>query len=148
MADIIIKQIRDSAAEFPQVWQLREEILRQPLGLSLKDEDLSDDKPDTIFIALHNDKVIGCVMMHPVDADTIKLRQMAVHTDWQGKGIGKMLVAAAEQFSWRKNYIQVVMHARDHAIGFYENSGYKVCSAFFTEVKIPHVKMEKTNPFL
>jgi predicted GNAT family N-acyltransferase len=35
------------------------------------------------------------------------------------------------------------MHARKHAIGFYEKMGYKVKGDEFEEVTIPHFLMEK-----
>lgn len=146
MHDIIIKLVRSSSPEYPEVWELREEILRNPLGLSLRNEDLSDDAMDAIFIALHDGKVIGCVMMHPVADNCIKLRQMAVYDAWQGKGVGQLLVRAAEKFSWEEAYDKIVLHARQHAIGFYLKMGYEVRSEVFTEVNIPHVVMEKVRP--
>jgi len=146
MEQIVIKQIRETSAEFPQVWQLREEILRKPLGLSLKNEDLSDDKQDDIFIAIEGDKVIGCVMMHPLDNKVIKLRQMAVDEDKQGKGIGKLLVQAAENFAWENDYDKIKLHARQHAQGFYTGMGYSTIGDIFIEVSIPHVAMEKSKP--
>jgi len=145
MPGIIIKQVSSSSPEYLQVWRLREEILRKPLGLSLKNEDLSDDAMDAIFIAIHNDLVIGCVMMHPLQNKTMKLRQMAVYEPWQGKGIGQLLVREAENYSWQNGYDKIELHARQHAIGFYSHLGYHVTSDLFIEVNIPHVAMEKIN---
>jgi N-acetylglutamate synthase-like GNAT family acetyltransferase len=123
---------------------LREAILRQPIGLSLKNEDLSADALNTIFIAQQSDKVIGCVMLYPIaDEEKIKLRQMAVHEEWQGKGIGKKLVDAAEQYAKEIGYSAIILHARTVAEGFYKNLGYYTTSSEFTEVGIPHVVMEK-----
>ncbi len=146
MQDIIIKLVRYTSPEYAEIWELREEILRKPLGLSLRNEDLSDDAKDAIFIAMHEDKVIGCVMMHPIEENCIKLRQMAVYDVWQGKGMGQLLVKAAENFSWEEAYDKIVLHARQHAIGFYLKMGYELRSEVFTEVNIPHVVMEKLRP--
>jgi N-acetylglutamate synthase-like GNAT family acetyltransferase len=143
MSNIIIKKSGSSFPEYAQIWQLREEMLRKPLGLSLKNEDLSDDALDIIFIALDNENVIGCVMMHALPNNVIKLRQMAVYEAWQGKGIGQMLVKEAEKYSWQNGYEKIVLHARQHAIGFYQHLGYIIVSDLFTEVSIPHVAMEK-----
>lgn len=148
MSNITIKQVNSSSPEYPQIWQLREEILRKPLGLSLKNEDLGDDDLDTIFIALHNDFVIGCVMMHPLQNNIIKLRQMALYETWQGKGIGQLLVKEAEKYSWQQGYDKIVLHARQYAIGFYERLDYHINSDVFIEVNIPHVAMEKLRPAL
>ncbi|MBS1687606.1 MAG: GNAT family N-acetyltransferase, partial [Bacteroidetes bacterium] len=40
MAQISIKEIKVNTPEYEQVWELREEVLRKPLGQSLKNDDL------------------------------------------------------------------------------------------------------------
>jgi len=140
--DIIISQIDHTAQQYRQVWELREEVLRKPIGLSLKNEDLSRDKEDAIFIAEHNGKVIGCVMGRHT-AEGLQLRQMAVYDEWQGKGIGRMLVLAAEAYAMQKGYARILLHARKLAVGFYSGMGYTTYGDEFSEVGIAHFMMEK-----
>ena len=128
---------------YDEVLELREEILRKPLGLSLRNEDLSRDHVDTIFIAIHHDKVIACLLLHHIEAGQMQLRAMAVRTDWQGKGVGKKLVSAAERFCAEKGYHKIMLHSRKVAIGFYSSMGYDITSDEFVEVGIPHYIMEK-----
>lgn len=93
MDNIRISTIKTTDKNYHRVFDLREEILRKPIGLSLKNEDLSGDALDTILIAENGDELLGCVMLHPTESkDKLKLRQMAVADNWQGKGIGCMLV--------------------------------------------------------
>ena len=125
------------------VWDLREEILRKPLGMSLKNEDLSWDHQDNIFIAEESGRVIGCLMLHDAGENKMKLRQMAVYDQWQGKGIGRALVMKAEDFLLKKGYDRIVLHARKGALGFYKSMGYVVRGDEFEEVGIPHFAMEK-----
>jgi predicted GNAT family N-acyltransferase len=141
--NIYIIPIRIQDPLYVQVYNLREEILRKPLGLSLKNEDLSNDAKDMIFIALHNGQVIACLMLHTINLQVIKLRQMAVAEAWQGKGIGKRLVQHAEHYCKLAGYMQIELHARKHALPFYQNSGYTIQGGMFTEVNIPHFKMMK-----
>lgn len=144
MEDIVVRRIDINDAIYQQVYDLREAMLRQPIGLSLKNEDLSADASNTIFIAENNGKVIGCVMLYPIaDDEKIKLRQMAVYDDWQGRGIGKKLVEAAELYAKEIGYSSIILHARTLAEGFYKNLGYYTTSSEFTEVGIPHIVMEK-----
>jgi predicted N-acetyltransferase YhbS len=143
MSDFVIKQIDATSPEYEAVCQLREEILRKPLGLALTNDDMRPDTQDMIFIALKSNDVIGCVLLHPVDDKIIKLRQMAVAALWQGKGVGRLLVAAAEKVAEEKGYIKIVLHARKAALGFYETLIYKITGDAFTEVGIPHFAMEK-----
>jgi GNAT superfamily N-acetyltransferase len=74
---------------------------------------------------------------------TIRLRQMAVLNDLQGKGIGRALMNFAENLARDGGYSVLSMHARKNAIGFYEKMGYKVASDEFIEITIPHYVMEK-----
>ena len=141
--EIIISQIDSKSPQFRQVWDLREAVLRKHLGRSLKDDDLSRDYIDTIFVAEHNDKVIGCVFLHHLDEKQLQLRAMAVYDEWQGKGVGRLLVQAGEKFAVQKNYDKIILHARKVATGFYAGMGYTISSDEFTEVGIPHFMMEK-----
>ena len=144
MEGIVVSRIDINDAKYSQVYNLREEVLRKPIGLSLKDENLSADALNAIFIAEHNDEVIGCVMLYPIaDEEKIKLRQMAVYDEWQGKGIGKVLVDAAETYAKEKGYSAIILHARKVSEGFYKKLGYDTTSSEFSEVGIPHVVMEK-----
>jgi N-acetylglutamate synthase-like GNAT family acetyltransferase len=144
---VTIRTITVSDREaYEQVYALREEVLRKPIGLSLKNEDLSADKMDTIVIAEQGNEVIGCLMIHPTDdTKVMKLRQMAVSDKEQGRGIGKQLMLAAEQVIWNKGCERIVLHARVTAREFYDKLNYKTTSAVFTEVGIPHVVMEKAK---
>ena len=144
MENVVIKQLSVDHPDYYQVYNLREEILRKPIGLSLKDEDLTQDRLDILLAAFSNDKVIGCVMLQPtVDEKIVKLRQMAVAEEWQGKGIGKKIVTASEELLKGRGTEKIVLHARSHAEGFYAGMGYHKTGDTFTEVGIPHVKMEK-----
>ena len=97
MNDISISTITAASPKYLQVFDLRDEILRKPLGMSLKNDDLSRDLADSIFIAEHGDRVIGCVLLHQLGTDTAQLRAMAVSADWQGRGVGRMLVEELEK---------------------------------------------------
>jgi predicted GNAT family N-acyltransferase len=81
--------------------------------------------------------------MTKVDNKCLRLRQMAVQNNLQGKGIGASMMSFAELVARDKGYKKLVMHARKTAVGFYEKLGYKVSGDEFTEVTIPHYIMEK-----
>jgi predicted GNAT family N-acyltransferase len=132
--------------KYQELWNLREAILRKPLGLSLSNENLSRDLTNTIFIAQHNDKIIGCVLMEPKDDHTVQLRAMAVYNEWQGKGVGRMLVQALEAYAWQNGYKKIILHARKVVLGFYKSMNYQQVGDEFVEVGIPHYHMEKSAP--
>ncbi len=132
-----------SSPKYQQVWDLREAMLRTPLGLSLKNEDLSRDNINTVFIAELDEKVVGCVLMEPKNAETVQLRAMAVYNEQQGKGVGRLLVQALEQHAARSGYKKIILHARKVVLGFYKSMDYQQVGEEFVEVGIPHYHMEK-----
>lgn len=143
MSEITIAITDSNSPEYPDVWQLREDVLRRPIGLSLKNEDLSMDHEDVILVAKHDGKVIGCLMLHHISNNIIKFRQMAVYNEWQGKQVGRLLMEAAQKYSAEKGYKKVSLHARKVVHEFYGKLGYTTIGAEFEEVGIAHVKMEK-----
>lgn len=121
-------------------------MLRKPLGLSLKNENLDRDNTNTFFIAEHEGKIIGCVLMEPKDSDTVQLRAMAVYDEWSRKGVGRQLVQALEQNAWQNGYKKIILHARKVVLGFYKSMDYQQIGDEFVEVGIPHYHMEKSAP--
>lgn len=123
--------------------QLRNDILRKPLGLSFTPEELEKEKEEILIGAFEDDKMLGCCMLIREDAQTVRLRQMAVLNNLQGKGIGRALMQFAENLASDRGYQKITMHARKTATGFYEKLGYVVRGEQFDEVTIPHYIMEK-----
>jgi predicted GNAT family N-acyltransferase len=143
MNGITIRQINTTDPEYQKVWELREEILRRPIGLSLAEEDLSGEKDEIILAAFDKGVVVACLILQGKDANTIKYRQMAVAAEAQGKGIGRTLMEEAEKLSAQKGYSRIILHARESAADFYAKLGFSIKSDSFTEVGIPHLLMEK-----
>jgi predicted GNAT family N-acyltransferase len=144
MNKLAVSIITSSSEEYAAVFALRDEVLRKPLGMSLKNDDLSRDHIDVIFAGKMNGEVVACLMLHHVDAATVQLRQMAVYDAWQGKGVGRELVIAAEKFAAEKGYTCMILHARKVAVGFYASMNYETVGDEFLEVGIPHYIMQKT----
>lgn len=138
-----LKQIDHGTPEYGQMIKLRDEILRKPLGLQLHPEELALEKSDILLGAFDEDKILACCILTPINDKTLRLRQMAVQNNLQGKGIGASIMSFAENIARDKGFTTLMMHARDSAIGFYEKFGYKVTGAPFTEVNLPHHIMEK-----
>jgi predicted N-acetyltransferase YhbS len=138
-----LKQIDHGTKEYKQMVQLREDILRRPLGLTFSAEQLGNEKDDILIAAFEEDEMLGCCILTPLDDNTLRLRQMAVQKNLQGKGIGESIMNFAENLARDKGYKTLMMHARDTAIGFYERFGYKVKGEQFIEVNTPHHIMEK-----
>jgi predicted N-acetyltransferase YhbS len=138
-----LKLIDYGSPEYEQMLRLRMELLRKPLGLSFDPKELEKEKDDVLMGAFEDDRLLGCCLLTRVDAKTLRLRQMAVPNNLQGKGIGRALMIFAENIARDMGYDVLMMHARITATGFYEKLGYVKIDGQFIEVTIPHVIMEK-----
>jgi predicted GNAT family N-acyltransferase len=139
-----LKIIDHGSPEYHQMVQLRNDILRKPLGLNFDPEELEKEKEEVLIAAFEDEKMLGCCMLVKSDTATVRLRQMAVLNNLQGKGIGRALMQFAENIARDLGYKKLMMHARVTAVGFYEKLGYEVVGDVFEEVTLPHNTMEKS----
>lgn len=134
---------------YQQTLALRERILRQPLGLSLWDENLTEENRQLHFGLLDAEsRPVACLVVAslsdvPFAAPEVKIRQMAVDPDYQGQGLGRSLMQLVEQWLIARDVKTATLHARTTATGFYESLGYVQIGAEFAEVGIPHCKMTR-----
>ncbi len=138
-----LKILDYGSAEYRQMVKLRDDILRKPLGLGFTEQELQQEKDHMLIAAFEDERILGCCMLVEEKPGTVRLRQMAVLNDLQGKGIGRALMSFAENIARDRGYKNITMHARKHAIGFYEKMGYNVSGNEFTEVTLPHFVMQK-----
>jgi predicted GNAT family N-acyltransferase len=141
---VMALQIIDHGSkEYKQMIDLRYNMLRKPLGLSFTDEEIEKEKKDILIGCFDDDKLEACCMLTQTAPKTLRLRQMAVVSGLQGKGMGRALLQFAENIAYDRGYKKITMHARKTAVGFYEKLGYSVTGNEFIEVTIPHYVMEK-----
>ncbi|MDR3716334.1 MAG: GNAT family N-acetyltransferase [Puia sp.] len=138
-----LRMIDHGTNEYLQMVNLRNELLRKPLGLKLEPGELEREKEDMLMGAFEDEKLLGCCLLTRVDNDVIRLRQMAVANSLQGKGVGRALMIFSENLARDRGYKKMIMHARKTALGFYTKLGYTVSGGEFEEVTIPHYIMEK-----
>lgn len=136
-------EIHYGSPEYAVAFALREEVLRKPLGLSLNDETLVQERDYYHLVCCLDGEVAACLVLLPQEDGGVRMRQVAVATRYQGQGIGRALVGFAEEFARERGFTLMKLHARDTAIPFYEKLGYECVGAPFVEVTIPHRAMQK-----
>jgi predicted GNAT family N-acyltransferase len=142
---MIFREIAFGSDDFQKECELRNEVLRVPLGLSLFDEDLGLEGQQMHFGMFDQNKyLVACVIAVGISSTEAKIRQMAVDSQYQGKGLGRSIIHCIEDYLAQRGFTHLFMHARMTAVGFYEKLGYARAGHEFMEVGIPHVKMEKT----
>jgi len=136
--------IEFATPQFDVALRLRDQVLRKPLNMEFYPEDIAKEF-DSIHLGCYTDadNLLGVLTLKPVDNKILKMRQVAVSPSSQGKGVGTFLVQAAEILARRNGCSKFELHARDTAVRFYEKMNYTTVGEKFTEVGIPHYKMEK-----
>jgi predicted GNAT family N-acyltransferase len=137
-----IQQIETDNPLYQLETDLRNRILLQPIGVPDHAWEMHDHKA-WHFVAIEGNTVIGCVVLNPLNPEKTKtqLMQMAVETNQQRKGIGKLLVEELLSFCKSNGIKEIICHARNNAVSFYLNLGFEIYDAPFVEVGIQHYHM-------
>ena len=138
-----LKILDYGSKEYQQMVKLRDDMLRKPLGLGFSAQELENEKDNMLIGAFEDEDMLGCCMLVEEKGDMVRLRQVAVLNDLQGKGIGRALINFAENLARDRGCKIISMHARKGTTVFFEKMGYKITSPEFMEITIPHYIMQK-----
>jgi len=143
MPGMALKTLVHDSAEYRDAVALRSAILRQPLGLAFSADELSAEATSRHVGCFVDDRLVGCLVLTPIDATEIQMRQLAVDEEARGRGVGRMMVKYAEDLARELGFRRMVLHARETAVPFYELLKYTRVGDRFTEVTLPHWEMVK-----
>jgi GNAT superfamily N-acetyltransferase len=144
LPEIHVLEVPYASAHYAATVALRQHVLRSPLGLHYTPDQLAQDAGTRQFAAMRGDALVGCVMLHALDATHARLRQFAVTPEMQGQGVGSLLLNFFETTARDAGFCQVQLSARETARKFYEKNGYTATGAAYIEIGLPHIGMEKT----
>lgn len=133
------------SSRYDELVELRYRILLEPLGLKFLDSYRDKEALYLHIGCLDNldDKIVGGLILAPVNDHEIRLMQVAVDPARQGEGIGRQLVSYAEKRAREAGYSKIVMHAMLSVVHFYEKLGYKQEGDLLEEQNITFAKMVK-----
>lgn len=113
--------------EWNRYYEIRYNELRKPWGQPVGSE--KDDKEkDAIHYALYIDnKMAGVLRMDLIPfSHTSQLRFMAIDKNYQRMSLGNLLMEHANEHAKSLGVTEIILHAREKAISFYERQGYKI----------------------
>ncbi len=118
--------------------------MRKGLPLSSCTFDRDEDNSTIHLGAFLENRAIGILTLL-TNTKNVQIRGMAVLEKFQGKGIGKQLIAHAENLVHGRNICTIWMNARRIAVPFYKRCGYrKQGDAFELPYGGTHFKMIKS----
>lgn len=138
----VIIQIRHDSEHYKQSVQLRNQVLRIPIGLLLSTQDMFGEKDQLMYGYFENGIILSTVQFILKDKKA-KLRQFATHIKHRNRGLGNKLYHYCESELLKLNFNEIYCHCRLEAVPFYIKNGFKITSEEFIEVGIVHVKMTK-----
>lgn len=121
---------------------LREEVLRKPLGSSFSKEELEEEKKHLHIVGFIEGELLATAVLVP-EEENMKMQRVAVVEEKRNAKIGSKLLQYCETIAREAKVQQLYCHARDTAVRFYRNNGYKSEGDYFDEDGIPHLKMSK-----
>lgn len=133
------------SSRYDQLVELRYKILLEPLGLKFLDMHRNREANYLHIgcIECLDDKLIGGLLLAPVNDNEIRMMQVAVDTKYQGEGVGKDLVKYAEKRAKEAGYNKIIMHAMLSVVNFYEKMGYRQEGEIFEDKGITFARMVK-----
>lgn len=69
--------------------------------------------------------------------------RVAVIKEYRGQGLGAVVMREVEKIAHEIGTESLYLGAQDHACGFYEKLGYKVCGEEYMDEHTPHFPMRK-----
>jgi ribosomal protein S18 acetylase RimI-like enzyme len=87
------------------------------------------EKPGAVFLKYVNEdgEIEGCVLLHKKE-NRLYLGMFSVSPKTQGKGIGKKMLSAADEYALKQNcnlIYMTVITVREELIAWYERNGYQ-----------------------
>ena len=109
-----------------QIIDLRDGVLRKPWNQTR--QSVTDDFEEIAINAYieKDGEIIACGRLQNNGNGIGQIRYMAVNPTFQGKGLGKLIVAKLEDEAKRIQLKTIELQTRENALEFYKNQGYIV----------------------
>lgn len=140
--NVKFKIIEHGSPSWKDAVQLREKVLRAPLGTKFTELELAEEQNHLHIAGFINDTLVATAVLVP-EIDKIKMQRVAVDHHCRNSNIGSQMMTFCEKQATTESIGIIYCHARDTAVSFYLKNNYKKVGAYFEEDGIPHLKMEK-----
>ena len=132
--------------EFQRYRDLRWKILRAPHNQPrILEQDDAGTQDYPIMVCEIDGIPIGVGRAHFFSKDEAQIRSISVEPEWEGKGIGSIVLKELEKIVIARGARRIIIHARNSAVEFYKKYGYKSVEPSYTLFgEIEHTLIEKS----
>ena len=137
---IIINKV-NSPEDLQDCFAIRAEVFIKGQNVPAEEE-IDGKDPDSEHYLLKIDEQAAGVARVRIIEQEAKIERVAVLDAFQNKGLGKrLMIAIIEDLKGNKELKGARLSSQTHAIPFYENLGFIVCSEEYMDAGIPHKDM-------
>lgn len=97
-----------------------------------------------LYLAKYNNEIVGCYVLLPLDSETIEIKNIVVHENFQNQGIGSTLLNNAILKAKEEHYKTLIIGTGNSSIGqlyLYQKSGFKI-----TDIRRDFFKSQYPEP--
>ena len=144
MEQNIVIRSPENDDEFADYYHVRWKTLRAPWGEPEGSE--KDDREHETFhlAAFIGDKIVGVGRIQKNSPTEAQIRYMGILEEYRRMGIARKIVENLEKAAIEKGFDQIVLDARQDAVGFYILAGYEVIEeSYLLFGSIQHFRMQK-----
>ncbi|MCR8849088.1 GNAT family N-acetyltransferase [Rossellomorea sp. SC111] len=136
-------EVAKTEDQIKEVFHIRKTIFVEEQQVPLEEEIDEYESESTHFVLYDENQAVGAGRFRILDG-VGKVERICVLKSIRGKGAGRKLMLAIEEYAKRQPLSQLKLNAQTYAIPFYEGLGYQVTSDEFLDAGIPHKTMKKT----
>ena len=95
----------------------------------LQEAYFSDDGQSGLWVAIHEDQVVGMIGVQKTSENEAEIRRLRVHKDLRRRGVGTLLMHQALGFCKRHVYLKIILDVRieqEPAIALFKKFGFSL----------------------
>jgi predicted GNAT family N-acyltransferase len=120
----ILIRTPETEKEWEEYYDLRFRVLREPLDQPRGSEKNDGDSSGIHFALFQEEELKAIARLDQSGENCAQVRFVAVETDAQGMGYGRLIMEATEESAKYLGNLKMILHARDYAVDFYIKLDY------------------------
>lgn len=139
----IIRIVAFGSPEHRATLALRRAVLRGPGDPDFTADEIEAERGYAHVALIEGDEVVACLALNDIGNGLVQVHQLSVRPERRREGLGRRMMAYAEDRVRLLHARALVFYARVEAVPFYRALGYVEDAPWFQEVGVPVQMMAK-----